>query len=171
MLTLAPNNIDELLAELDQLIVKLQNKAVRSGLVAVAAPVKRTMRELAPKQHGSLAQSVNHRLLNKRQKARLSIADDQVAIIVGPNKKVQGANVAWKANMLEHGIKAHNIKPKKSNKKGVLRIGGDFASGDIKHPGVKANPFMARAIEQHQGDVEPRFYQGLTKALARIRQQ
>lgn len=165
-------DIDEqltnLLKELTEFELTVQNKVVRSGLVALSKPLKKSMIDNAPKDHGYLAQSINHKSLRPNQKARLNIAADDVAIIVGPNKKVNGFSQSRKANLVEGGVKAHVIESK--NKK--LRMGaGGFAEGKIKHPGVKANPFMGDSLEQNESNLSGLFYQGMAKTLDRIRAQ
>ena len=125
------------------------------------------MKSLAPKKSGDLAQSINHKSLNKRQKARLSIDDSDVAILAGPNKKVNGENVNWRANFIEGGVKSHFISAKRKK----LKIGGNVVNKEIAHPGIKANPFMGKAINNNKENSVSLFYQGMTKTLDKIRAQ
>jgi len=176
MITLTTNNdIDNILKSLADFEIKLQNKAIRSGLTAVAAPIKKAMRQNAPKKTGRLAASITQKLLNKSQKASLSITNTDVALVVGPNKQTPTfTNVSWRAIFIEEGVRAHEINTKvtrKLRRSLKLKIGGRVLTGGVKHPGLKANPFMARSIEQNKSSIEPRFYQGMAKMLDKIRVQ
>ena len=161
------NDTESILKALDELEVTLQSKIVRSGLVSAISPVKKDMKSLAPKKSGDLAQSINHKSLNKRQKARLNIDESTVAILAGPNKKVNGENVNWRANFIEGGVKKHFIKAKRKK----LKIGGNIVSSEIEHPGIKANPFMEKAISNNEANSVSLFYQGMAKTLNKIRAQ
>jgi len=162
------HELSTLLKELNELEDSVKNKVVRSGLVALSKPLKKSMASKAPKDQGYLAQSINHKSLNKRQKSRMNIAADDVAILVGPNKKVNGFSQSRKANLVENGVKAHVIQ---SNNK-PLKIGPTgYASGKIKHPGIKANPFMANALQDNESNLQGLFYKGMAKSLDRIRAQ
>jgi|GEM_PF-4394111 len=120
-----------------------QGKAVRAGLVAAIKPVKPEAKSLARKDTGDMAQAIGHRSLSKRAKQRLGIASSDEALLVGPNRKVngryQGAKGRW-------------------NEFGTTRNGKKI---------MKARPFMAPALQAHEGGLEARFYAGLSKFLAR----
>lgn len=162
------NQLNDLLKDLTRLEETLQNKVVRSGLVALSKPIKKDMAANAPKNQGYLAQSINHKSLNKRQKSRMNIVDSDVAILVGPNKKVNGFSQARKANLVEGGVKAHTIESKSK----VLAIGANgFAAGKIKHPGIKADPFMENALKSNEINISSLFYKGMAKTLDKIRAQ
>jgi HK97 gp10 family phage protein len=149
--------------------ISIQNKVIRTGLVSAINPVKKDMKSFAPKKSGELSRSINHRTLNNRQKARLGIDNSSVAVLAGPNKKVNGENVNWRANFIESGVKSHTIKPKE--KGGKLRIGNKILANEVYHPGVKANPFMEKAIDNNQQNIPNLFYQGMAKTLNKIRAQ
>lgn len=128
------------LQQLRDLEKSLKNKAVRSGLVEVAKPIKATAKQMAPKQSGALAKAVGHRSVNSRQKQRLGLAKDQVALIVGPNRKVNGRWQTKKGLWQEYGTE-----------------------------NMTANPFLGPALDKHQGGNQQRFYQGLQRALEKLR--
>jgi len=162
------SQLSTLLKDLDKLEEVTRNKVVRSGLVALSKPLKKSMASNAPRDQGYLAQSINHKSLNKRQKSRLNVAPDDVAILVGPNKKVNGFSQSRKANLVENGVKAHVIE---SNNK-PMKVGPTgYASGKIKHPGIKASPFMADALQDNESNLQGLFYKGMAKSLDRIRAQ
>jgi HK97 gp10 family phage protein len=164
----ADDQLSTLLNALSELESVMSNKVVRSGLVALSKPIKKSMAAHAPRNQGYLAQSINHKSLTKRQKSRLSMANGDVALLIGPNKKVNGFSQSRKANLVEHGVKAHDI----TSKGKPLTIGGSgFAVGKIKHPGIKADPFMANALQDNESNVSGLFYQGMAKSLDRIRAQ
>lgn len=168
------DDIDNILKSLDTLEEKLQKKTIRSSLVYVAKPIKKDMKTLAPKKSGLLAASINHKQLTKTKKQRVGISDSDAAIIVGPNKKINGSDVAWRANFIEEGVRSHEINSKVTKKLGrslKLKIGNRVLSGDVVHPGLKANPFMEKSIRQNESNIEERFYQGMAKSLDRIRTQ
>ena len=167
----ANDDIEKLIIELNQFEEKLKHKVVRSGLVSLARPVKKSMKANAPQDDGDLAKSINHKLLNKRQKSRLSIDSDEVAILVGPNKKVNGFHKGFIANFIEDGVKPHSIKAIKKHDKTMKFGSGDFFSGEINHPGIKANPFMERSIDQNDQNFEELFYKGMARTLDKIRAQ
>jgi len=166
--------LSSLLNNLNKFEDVLKNKVVRSGLVASSKPIKKSMQSNAPKNRGDLAKSINHKSLNKRQKARLSISHYETAIVIGPNKKINGTSVAWRANFIENGVKAHSIKSKINKKLGrklKLKVGNRVIEGDIKHPGIKSNPFMEKSINQNESNMPNLFYKGMARSLGRIRKQ
>jgi HK97 gp10 family phage protein len=168
------NQLSDLLKDLIRLEETLQNKVVRSGLVATAKPIKKDMKSLAPKRSGVLAASVNHKQLTKAQKQRVDIAASDTAIIVGPNKKANGTDVTWRANFIEEGVRPHDINRHYTRKLGrslKMKIGGRVITGDVKHPGLKANPFMKKSIKQNESNIPNLFYKGMAKTLDRIRAQ
>jgi HK97 gp10 family phage protein len=162
------NQLNDLLKDLNTLEDTLQNKVVRSGLVALSKPIKNDMAANAPKNEGYLEQSINHKSLTKGQKTRLNIDSSDVAILVGPNKKVNGFSQSKKANLVEFGVKAHVIEAKYK----TLKLGPNgFAMGKVKHPGIKANPFMEKALKSNESNITGLFYQGMAKTLDKIRAQ
>lgn len=164
-----PADIATITKNLNNLSVELQTKAIQSGLTKTAGPVKKAMQAGAPKQSGDLAKAVGQKKLTKNQKARLNITTSH-AIIVGPNKKVNGRFRARLGNLIEQGAKAHIIKPKKNTKGPLLFRGGGFAKY-ANHPGFTANPFMQRALQQNQQNLTRLFYQGLANRMKKLKTQ
>ena len=137
---------DDLLKELQSLKGKLKAKALRSGLVAAAKPIKQSMRANAPVGQGSLQKSIGHITVSKTAKARLGYRQDDLVLLVGPTKKVaqkvrrHGRVVVekWgqgrKANWLEDGVSSHLVAPKVNlnrrlgfNGQGVMSFGSGGA--------------------------------------------
>tara|TARA_A100001201_G_scaffold143757_1_gene147249 strand:+ start:120 stop:647 length:528 start_codon:yes stop_codon:yes gene_type:complete len=161
------------LQRLDKLSVELKTKAVASGLTAAAKPIKAMMKATAPADTGKLRQAINQLRVSARASRRLdlfgetqTLAPGQVAILIGPNKKVQGKRRAGIANMLEFGTKAHEIKPRKMNL--FLRIGATGIARKVRHPGIKANPFMQRALDANASTIQANFVQGVGKRIDKL---
>ncbi|KFF48101.1 hypothetical protein GY26_16040 [Gammaproteobacteria bacterium MFB021] len=129
-------DFDQVLQQLEQVGQKLRTGAVRAGLVSVAAPIKRTAKELAPRQTGDLARAINHRSVRKRDRARLGVAEGEVAIVVGAGRKVNGRSQLAKQGWQERGTR---------------RMG--------------ANPFLAPALQNNSSGIEHRFYAGMSRYL------
>jgi len=146
---------------LDGLADDLRNKAIRAGLVKFAAPVKSAMKSNAPRKTGALAKAVGHRSISKRDKSALGIPAENVAILVGPNRRGGGKRALWQ----EEGTSPHIILPR--NKGGVLGSLRRVFGKKIKHPGIRPTYFMKRSWESASPLGYERFYQGLTNYLAR----
>jgi len=157
--------------QLDSLADGIRTKAVRAGLVKAVAPIKKTMKALAPKLTGDLAKAVGHKTLSKRDAGRIdlfaggsnrvSVANPGVAIIVGPNRKnAKGYNQAYKATLVEHGVKRTFRRYKKPRLR--TRYSGYL------YEGFRGSFFMARSLDQNQSGMTDRFYQGVAAYLNRI---
>lgn len=165
--------------ELNALSDDLQRKAVRSGLVAAVKPVKKDMADLAPDEFGSLSESIGHISLSKSAKSRVGVDAESTALLVGPTKKVMEAKMVngkivsrqryqgYKANWFEEGVKPHIIKAKKG---GVLRSVADkIWAKEVKHPGIRATHFMARALSGNNSTIPDRFFRRLETILSKSR--
>lgn len=120
----------ELQAFLDQLPAKMEanimRAAMRQGANVIAAEVKQNI----PVASGDLRASVRVSTSNRRGVVT-------AAVKVG-NKK------AWYGHIIEFtGAVAHVIKAKG---KGALSFGGFFGKS-VKHPGMRAKPFMRPALD------------------------
>lgn len=157
--------------QLDSLADGIRTKTVRAGLVKAASPIKKTMKSLAPRLTGDLAKAVGHKTLSKRDAARIdlfaggsnriSVVNPGVAIIVGPNRKnTQGYNQAYKATLMEHGVKPGFRRYKKARLRS--RYSGYMTEG------FRGTYFMARALEQNESGMTDRFYEGVAAYLNRI---
>lgn len=150
----------------------LRRKAIRSGLRAAAKPVADKMRDLAP---GRFKRAISVTQFSKRQSerlrgtlARVEIPRDGVAMIIGPNRKVDGVRVAQLAHLVEFKTRPHKIRPRNN----VTSFGRDeFASGEIDHPGSDADPFMSEALRRTNVSFQRYFFEGLQKHLNRLARQ
>lgn len=162
------------LERLQGLAGNLQEKGLRSALRGAAKPLAAAMKAAAPDDPRTggtrLAQAINITQAKKGARVRTGRGDrfvdvetDEAAVVVGPNKKVGGQNVAWLAWMLEGGTKPHKIGPKAKNAANRLIIGGrTLPKGQsVTHPGIRPRGWMANAFVAAAGQVEQGFYTGL----------
>lgn len=133
-------HLQEVQRELKALEDNIKERAIRAGLVAVVAPVKRTAKAIAPAESGDMARAIGHRNINKRQRSRLGFLAGEVGILVGTNRRINGRWQGRKGMWQEHGTEK-----------------------------MSANPFLWPAMQQNQGGTPKRFYEGLTKYLERQR--
>ena len=163
---LALSNIDDLNRRLKSLSAAFSKKGVHRGLVNAVSPIKKTAKQLAPSKTGKLSASIGHMTLSQTAKGRLGIQHD-VALLIGANRKKRKDRQTYKHIWVEFGTEAHEIKPWKKGVKKSVSFGG-FAYAKVKHPGTKANPFMAKSLAAHDQDLVPRFWQGVEQYLERI---
>ena len=170
--------------ELRGLSEELKIKAVRAGLVKVATLGVNLMKSTAPVETGTLQKSVSRRQLSRTAMNRLSLgATEAVAMLVGPNRKVNGKYYGRLANITEGGAGPHVIVPKAETrvqgllraqglrgvKRMVLADGRGFFATKVNHPGTRPDPFMLRAYDQSDSQVEGLFYTGVSDYLNRLR--
>ena len=144
------------LAELDKFLSalpkNLETGAYRAGLTAAAAPVRDKARELARKKSGKMAKAIKTGSPRKNQDGTFSV------------KVTLKGEHAYLGLFSEYGVARHLIartgskegrvairkakEGKGTVQSGVMKIGDDFVSGIIEHPGHAAHPFMRPALEQ-----------------------
>jgi HK97 gp10 family phage protein len=56
------------------------------------------------------------------------------------------------AHIIEYGAAPHLIKPKASNKSGLLKLKGGALVPSVQHPGVTAKPFMRPAWDAKKNE-------------------
>lgn len=178
-------DFEKLERQLKALSGSVQTKGVRAGLVYAIKPVKDRAKQLAPVNSGALRESIGHLSLSKSAKSRLGLVSTaHTALVVGPTKKVldesgKKRSQAYKYWFMEFGTSPAVIKPRKRkrnkytgaplagpDKKAILVGGKPY--GRANHPGVKANPFLARSLEAHDDQMPDRFWQGVEKYLIKI---
>lgn len=129
--------------ELEQFLsafpAKLQKGAVRAGVTAAAKVLRTEARLQAPKDTGKFAKSIRSSSSRVNQDGTVSIR------VFVDRKKPHG----WLGPMIEYGIAPHDItiKPGKAGK-----LGDEFVSGTISHPGVVAQPFLRPALDLKAGE-------------------
>lgn len=162
--------VRERLANLE---AEIQQRAVRAGLNRAARPILETMQQLVPvgkgDEGGALKQSLARRSLSKNARGRLGLAEDAVAVRVGPIRKVNGYSQAYVGRLVEYGVEP-------SMRKVFRRIGGThnlkrrlahIRAYTYRHPGQAAQPFMAPALQRNASQFESRFYDGMAAYLKR----
>ena len=93
------------------------------------------------------------------------------AILVGPNRKVNGYNQAFKATLTEFGVEPHRIEPRRRNKHKALLVDGWNWSRTVNHPGFRGRKWMAKAFAANSAGINEGFYQGLAKHLGKLKQR
>lgn len=147
----------ELMAFLDAFPLKLQKGALRAAMTAGAKPVRDRARALAPRKTGQMAKAI------KTGSPRID-PDGTVRIKV----RLAGKH-SFLGTFIEYGVRPHviqarsDLKPRAINKRmnaegftnmggGVLKIGDNFVSGAVLHPGFPARPFMRPALDLAAGE-------------------
>lgn len=132
---------------------RMQRNAIRQGLTAAAAPVRDEARVLAGKASGKMARAIKTGSPRRNQDGTFS-----VQVRLDPK-----APDAYLGIFQEYGVAAHLIartgggegrvavglaaEGKGTIKGRVMKIGEDFVSGIIHHPGHAAHPFMRPALD------------------------
>lgn len=143
---------------------KLQKNAVRSALTAAARPVRDEARARAERKTGKLRKAI------KTSNPKVN-ADGTVSVRV----KLQGEHsyLGW---FQEYGVAPHFIRAGDSGKSprllnkaakrgdvlgdvatGHLKIGDNFISGEVFHPGRAARPFLRPALDVRAKDAVQAF--------------
>lgn len=154
------SGLKELDAFLSAFPMKMQKAAYRAGLVAAAAPVRDEARVLARKRSGKMAKAIKSGSARQNPDGTFSISI-----------RLDGEH-SFLGIFEEYGVSAHMISPgdaklmatvRKARANGgradvlddiesranktVFKIGDDFVSGTISHPGYAAHPFMRPALD------------------------
>jgi len=145
---------------------KLQRKAMVSILGSMANILRKRMIAAVPVDTGAVQKAINRKQVSKGGAERLGIGQTgtDVAMLVGPNKKVNKRSLARIGNILEHGSKPHIIKARKSSKLSLFAGGKRFAVDKVKHPGTRPTRFMAQSLSASDSE----FQAAAAKALDRI---
>lgn len=148
--------LKELDAYLSHLPRNLQKGAYRAGLVAAAKPIRDEARMKAARASGQMARSIKTGSARQNQDGTFSIRVN----LQGPH--------AFLGTFIEYGVKPHYIARTGKGQgrvavrkavegtgaveSGVMKIGSDFVSGIISHPGHVAHPFMRPALDLKADD-------------------
>lgn len=152
MTTASVKGLKELDAFLSALPKNLQKGAYRAGLTAAAAVIRDEARLRAPKRTGKMARAIRSGSPRQNQ-------DGTFSIRVSLDKGEHG----YLGLFHEYGVRPHLIASTgkgegrvavRKAKEGrgtvnakVLKIGDDFVSGIVSHPGHAAQPFMRPALD------------------------
>lgn len=143
--------LKELDAYLKALHMNMQKAAYRQALTAAAKPIRDEARLRAPKRTGAMAKSIKTGSPRQNQDGTFSVS-------IRPSGRHD-----FLALFHEYGVAPHLIastgkgEGRVALKKaaegtgtvtaGVMKIGDDFVSGIISHPGHRAQPFMRPALD------------------------
>lgn len=155
------------LAELDKYLshlpMNLQRGAYRAGLTAAAKPVRDEARLRAPKKSGLLAKGIKTGSARQNQDGTFSV---QISC-TGPH--------GFLGHFFEYGVSPHfisagdsGLSPRKLTQKvnreggeegegGAMKIGDQWVSGTISHPGFAPKPFMRPALDARADDAARAF--------------
>ncbi|WIX32506.1 HK97 gp10 family phage protein [Salinicola sp. JS01] len=152
---------------------ELQQRAIRAGLTSAGKPILETMQRLVPVRQGDdggdLKRSIGRRSLSKNARQRLGLAENAVAQRLGPIKKVNGYSQAYVGRLVEHGVdpSTRKVFRRISGTHNLKRRYAHIRAYTYRHPGQRAQPFMAPALAQNASQFESRFYGGLSAYLKR----
>lgn len=145
------SGLKELDAFLSHLPMNMQKGAYRAGLTAAAKPIRDDARARARKSSGKMARSIKTGSPRQNQDGSFSVTIS----LKGPH--------AFLGTFHEYGVRPHYIARTgkgegrvaiRKAKAGegtvdaqVMKIGDDFVSGIISHPGHMASPFLRPALD------------------------
>lgn len=141
---------------------KLEKQAMRSGLTAAAAVVRDEARVRAPKKSGKMAKSIRSGSARKNEDGNYSIT-----------VSLKGNSHAFLGVFFEYGVSPHlisakgeditvggvNLSARKATRKGrneglssdvdsqAMKIGSNFVTGAVLHPGIAPRPFLRPALD------------------------
>ena len=146
----------DLAAFLDAFPVRLQKNAVRAALTAAARPIRDQARANAPHESGKLAKAIRTGNPKVNQDGTVSVSI-----------RLKGEH-AFLGLFMEFGVAPHLIARteagqgkvairKAAEGNGVvatraMKIGDEFVSGIIHHPGFGDKPFLRPALDAKAGD-------------------
>lgn len=155
------SGLKQLDAYLSALPKNMQKQAYRQALTAAAAPVRDEARLRAPKNTGAMAKSIKTGSARQNQDGTFSVS----IRLEGPH--------AYLGQFHEFGVAPHliastgkgegRVAVRKASEgtgtvqKGVMKIGNDFVSGIISHPGHRAQPFLRPALDARADDAVKAF--------------
>jgi HK97 gp10 family phage protein len=141
----------EIAATLTALGKRIETQAVRSGLTAGAAVIRDEAKLRAPKKAGAMSKSIKTGSPRKNEDGSYSVS----VRLVGPH--------AFLGFFHEYGVRPHLIASTGKGQgrvavrkaaegsgtvdNGTMKIGDEFVSGIISHPGHAAQPFMRPALD------------------------
>ncbi|MDH2435596.1 HK97 gp10 family phage protein [Pokkaliibacter sp. MBI-7] len=166
---------------LDDLEAGLRDKAIKAGLRYAAQPVTRAMRQTAPVKDGELKRAITSRTLTPRTAQKLrgftlpEIGAGKAGVAVGPLRKVGGYAQDYIGSLNEHGVEAGIRRRSRRKTRQIAgqrkRVLNPAYNRFYFHPGQRATWFMRRALNAADGQILPRFYQGLQRYLQKQRSE
>lgn len=145
----------ELHALLQQLPVEVETKILRQALARGANVVRDEARRLVPAKTGRLRKSIKTSRDTKNgqiiAKVRLRGPDSYLGVFM---EYGVASHLIARTGAGEGKVAVRKAKDGEGKVKGgVMKIGGEFVSGIIEHPGHSAHPFMRPALDTKAADV------------------
>lgn len=156
-MTISMKGGKELAAFLQAFPERIQKGAVRASLTAAAKPIRDQARALAPRKSGVLAKSI---------KTGSPRANEDGTVTISVRTDPKSNNHAFLGLFFEYGTAPHLISPGDSGKStrllarqmnrdgassdvgtGKMRVGNNWITGAVMHPGIAAKPFMRPALD------------------------
>ena len=177
--TVVTTNLAQIRTALSSLPPKLQRRGLRAGLNEVAKPTRAALRHNAAVSTGALKRSIGAKQITPRSAAgirlwtgigtfvtpRLGLGE--LGLLVGPTRKINGYAQDFKGALLERGVRAHLIQPRKRNQTGRLRLAGGHFVPYVRHPGIRATRWMTRAERLSGPAADAAFSAGVRRWLDR----
>lgn len=134
---------DVLKQRLSALPERLRRNIMRGGIRAAAAVIRGVARNLAPLgRTGNLRRSI--------QVSTRAFRDGRIE-----GKVTAGGKLAYYANIVEAGARAHQISVTRAAK--ALNLGGRVLVKKVQHPGFQGRRFMERAANQSEAAASDAF--------------
>jgi len=162
---------------LGNLADEFKDKAVRAGLDAASKPILDKMKSEVPVKTGLTRKSVGRSKLSKNQADRLGVPGGanmrpgDAAVLIGPNKRVEGKRRLRIFNLLDQGTDPHTIAPRRQRLlkfvRATLHIRGRGFAKKVDHPGINARNILADSLDAGRIGFGDRFNAGVEKHLAK----
>jgi HK97 gp10 family phage protein len=148
--------VEDVLAALEGLNDKQAKAMLQKSVTAGSKALKPYVKSRAPVRTGALKKSVRTgQTKRKRPAARVWLQKD-----IGGKR---GTNTTFYRHMVVGGTKAHRIRFHNQVEAGVAKNGGN-----IRHPGAKANPFVAQGFDAGRSAAEKAIDAVVDKYLASL---
>ena len=145
--------------KLSQRLRRLEGKLGRQGAVKIlkkgAPPIKKEMKQLAPKRSGNL-----HKAIATRRGKKNRAAGENV--VIGPRGGKKGAPYA---HIVELGSRGGTYTAKRGKFSVFIPGGGTIRVKSIKRRGVRGVGFIASAYKNKVGEAEKRIAAEINKIV------
>lgn len=162
--------IKPLLKRLRQLPDRAQRRVLRPAVTKASTPIVKAARRLAPKGTGLTPSGRDRPHLGKtitKTRAKLYHKTGTVMVVIGPEK-----GQAPHSHLVHDGTQPHAIVLTKPLSLGRVTLPAGFV---IRHPGAKAQPFLADAVDatraQSQAILRRSIVAGIEKQTALLAKQ
>lgn len=147
-LTLRLDGLGETLAAMRELPLRVETKVMRKAMTAAGKPIRKAMRDLCPKDTGTLRKELAQKVKFYRQ-SRNTIT------LIGPRSRTitvagRKMNAAKYAHLVEFGTRPHVIRRKVfghfNTAAGLYLRNLHKWRSVVRHPGIRPSGFMRRAF-------------------------